>query len=237
MDPTVGAEIEGIMRRKSIICCMQAYAAVSKLPCKPNQCESIFFLKSIESVNETLEKFGARIVTLADGSYDLDHISVHTGRNKEELLESLTVKAISSEDISFFLRSLLSRLTVALRTLSPWLPESSIGSFDFVLTGGGGYEGGFMLEYEVNPAASFPIVYWPDAAKFTEEHIDPYTMSRPDSLWETAVFNILCDLPHEVGKFFHTKDDSLHDVKSKHTFFSSASAARLHGSSDPTGAR
>lgn len=59
-----------------------------------------------------------------------------------------------------------------------------------------------MLEYEINPAGAFPLIYWPDISKFTSAHVERFTLGNKEAFAELAIFGLLCDLPHEVGEAF-----------------------------------
>ncbi len=77
---------------------------------------------------------------------------------------------------------------------------SIVDQFHHQFTGGDAYEGGVMLEYEVNPMAGGSCVYFPNISIFTTEHIERFTLGQPDNLLEDVLVGLcLCDLPHEVS--------------------------------------
>jgi hypothetical protein len=62
-----------------------------------------------------------------------------------------------------------------------------------------GYQGGFMLQYEINMMAGGSVIYIPDPTRFSDEHIDRFTLSRGNEyVFLDAMLGLICDLPHEI---------------------------------------
>jgi hypothetical protein len=115
---------------------------------------------------------------------------------------SLALSALPSAEIGItdLMHSLLARIKNVLSECLPAFP-ANLSEVRVELTGAGedGYMGDFMLEYEINPAAGGFVIYWPNILKFSEAHIERFTLGYPGCVLEVLMMSVLTDLPHEMG--------------------------------------
>jgi hypothetical protein len=144
---------------------------------------------------------------IARNSHGKYHLIYPNGIEIGEYLENYykeRIKLLPPNDFLTLAKALESRIRIVLKNI---FPELEIGQINFELTGD--YTGDFMLEYEINPAVGATTVYWPDPTKFSDAHIDRFTLSNPSKLVEMAIFGFLTDYPHEIG---HVLQQLFHQV-------------------------
>jgi hypothetical protein len=171
-----------------------------RLPCsQPSLLELSFFTAFQDQANVCLGK-EHRIVQLAGGSFRIERSNRCNDNwiplSAEEI--GLLAAAFTPDlaDFPSHLGCLMSRIKRTLIALCPWLDSKKVEEMDLAMIGD--YEGGWRLEYEVNPSAGGNRVYWPDFHQFTTEHIARFTLGNPSMLVQDAYLSLLCDLPHEV---------------------------------------
>lgn len=159
---------------------------------------------SLSYFNDLLESYHMKITQKSENVYELIPLLGFDISTEEEvdtvsllkLFYKENIIHLSSEEFLELVHSLKNRIQ---HVLQQKLQHDGIQSIEFVLTGGEGYTGDFMLEYEINPAAAVTTIYWPDVTKFGDAHIDRFTLRKPDEVVDVSIFGFLTDFPHEVG--------------------------------------